>query len=198
MKNNGTRFIAEMGIFIALGIIFDIIAKPLGDAIWPNGGSISIAMIPIFMMSFRYGLKGGLISGIAIGSIQLLWSGDGIFDWSQALLEYSVAYGIVGFAGLFSKLIYRNKNNWKSIMYALIAIFVGGILRTTLHIIAGVAFWSQNIFKEGVGLTVIWFGSAIYNLGYMAPSIILCMIIMTILIIRYYHFIEYTEVKFNK
>ena len=196
MKNNGTRFISEMGIFIALGLVFDIVAKPLGDAIWPNGGSISIAMVPIFMMSFRYGLKGGLFSGFAIGSIQIIWSGNGVIHWAQAILDYSFAYGIVGIAGLFAKVIYKNKDNFKAILYVLISIFLGGILRTLSHIISGVLFWSQELFAEGQSLIVIWIGSSVYNIGYMAPSIILCMIVMTILALKYYHFIEYTKVEF--
>lgn len=197
MKNNGVRFIAEMGIFIALGLVFDIVAKPLGDAIWPNGGSISIAMVPIFMMSFRYGLKGGLISGVAIGSIQILWSGNSIIHWAQAFLDYSFAYGIVGVAGLFAKLVYKYKGNFKAILFASLAILVGGLARTFFHIVAGVVFWSQDLFTDGVALKLIWWASATYNIGYMAPSIVLSIIIIIILIIRYFHFVEYTEVKFD-
>ncbi|MFA7434761.1 MAG: energy-coupled thiamine transporter ThiT [Bacilli bacterium] len=195
MKNKGTRFIAEMGIFIALGLVFDIVAKPIGDAIWPNGGSISIAMVPIFIMSFRYGLKGGLFSGIAIGSIQMLWSGNGIVGWAQALLDYTVAYGLVGLAGVLSKTVYKNKDNIRSVIYALIAILICGLLRTFAHILSGVLFWSQDLFDEGIALTLIWIGSATYNLAYMAPSIILSMIVMTVLITKYYHLVEYVDLN---
>lgn len=196
MKKNGTRFIAEMGIYVALGLVFDIIAGVIGFKIWPNGGSISIAMLPIFMMSFRYGLKGGLISGFLIGSIQLLWSKD-IVHWSQALLEYSIAYGILGIAGLFSKAIYKNKDNWKSTFYSIISITIGGSLRLILHIVSGVLFFSQGLLDEGKSLLFIWGYSITYNLSYMIPSMIICMIIIRIIIRKYYHLIEYTEVNFN-
>src|SRR5690606_1335246 len=107
MRNNGVRFISEMGIFIALRLVLALLAGLYSYSIWPLGGSISIAMIPIFIMSFRYGLKGGLVSGFAVGSIQILWGGSGLVHWIQVLLDYTLAYAVVGLAGIYARKIHN-------------------------------------------------------------------------------------------
>ena len=63
MKNKELRFIAEIGIFTALGLVLDYAAGWYSNFIFPSGGSISIAMVPIFIIAFRWGLKGGLTVG---------------------------------------------------------------------------------------------------------------------------------------
>lgn len=184
MKNTRIRFITEMGIFIALGLVFDFLAGLYFSFAWLNGGSISIAMLPIFMMSLRYGLKGGILSGVAIGALQILWAGNSaIIHWAQALLDYPLAYGSVGLAGLFvHKIRNQEKNNIK-LIYIGIAILVGGTIRTVLHIISGY-----------VAFEVPWGASAVYNLGYMVPSTILCLIIINIIALKYKQLVEYIEI----
>lgn len=67
--NVNTRFMTEVAMMTALGIILDYLAGVFSIKLWPNGGSISIAMIPILLMGFRYGLKGGLLTGFLVGTI---------------------------------------------------------------------------------------------------------------------------------
>lgn len=184
MKNNRIRFITEMGIFIALGLVFDFLAGLYFSFAWLNGGSISIAMLPIFMMSFRYGLKGGLLSGIAIGTLQIIWaSSSALVHWAQVFLEYPLAYGSVGLAGLFAYNIKNQEIVSKKIKYVAFAVILGGTLRTILHIISGY-----------IAFNVPWGASAIYNLGYMVPSTILCLIFIDIIVLKYNHLVEYQEI----
>lgn len=58
---NKTLFLVEVAIFTALALLLDIL--PIGFKLWPQGGSVSFAMIPIFIVAFRWGLKGGLYQG---------------------------------------------------------------------------------------------------------------------------------------
>ena len=65
-------------------------------------------MVAIFIVSFRWGLKGGLTAGFLVGALQLLYSevfGYG-FDWKVVtgivLLDYILAYTACGLAGIFA------------------------------------------------------------------------------------------------
>jgi len=67
-----TLFIVEIAIFAALGFIFDLISNALSISLWPQGGSVSIAMVPVFLMAYRWGVKGGVITGLLLGMLQIL------------------------------------------------------------------------------------------------------------------------------
>ena len=194
--NKTTRFIAEMGIFIALGLVFDFLSNIISGVLWPNGGSISIAMIPIFLMSYRHGIKGGLISGIAIGTIQMLWAGSGIVHWAQALLDYTLAYGIVGVAGLFAKKI-KDSSLKLRLIYVNVSVLIAGLLRTALHVISGFVYFKEYLPQYSPEATnlILWLGSCIYNITYMLPSIILCMILMSIITFKYLDFFIFEKNK---
>ena len=58
-KRSNTLFLVEVAVFSALAYLLDLVSGLLSLKIWPQGGSISIAMIPIFIMAFRWGIKGG-------------------------------------------------------------------------------------------------------------------------------------------
>ena len=62
-ERSNTLFLVEVAVFSALAFLFDFIAGLLSLKIWPQGGSISIAMVPVFLMAFRWGIKGGILSG---------------------------------------------------------------------------------------------------------------------------------------
>ena len=53
---------------LALAIVLDLIPMPK----WPQGGSLSIAAVPIIFISYRHGLLGGLPAGFVYAVIQLL------------------------------------------------------------------------------------------------------------------------------
>ena len=67
--------------------------------------SISIAMVPIFIMAIRWGIKGGLLSGFLWGLLQVVTGDIYFLTISQFLIEYFIAFAFVGFAGLFYKTI---------------------------------------------------------------------------------------------
>ena len=50
MRKQLIRFIAEVSIFTALGLVLDFVAGLISATIWKNGGSITLAMVPIIIM----------------------------------------------------------------------------------------------------------------------------------------------------
>ena len=170
MENKKTRMIVEIAIFAALGLTFDFIAGLYSSPFWSKGGSISIAMVPIFICSYRYGIKGGLISGFLIGSIQILWGY--VLGVGQVFLDYILPYTLLGLTGFFSKLV-NSKKGTRQILWITIPVIIVCVIRTLLHVLSGVIYFE----------TPFW-ASLAYNGPFMAISTPLCIIITVILVNR--------------
>jgi thiamine transporter len=172
VSNKNVRFIVEVSIFAAIGVVLDFIAGLYSSGIWTAGGSLSIAMVPIFMMSFRWNWKGGILTGLLVGTIQLLMANSSYFvNPVQVILDYTLAYGLVGISGIYAKKVMNSEN---STYYITIGIIIGGLLRTISHIISGWAYFGLYA-PEGFN-AMGW--SIIYNSSYMLPSLILCLVVV--------------------
>lgn len=177
MKTN-TRFITEVAVLTALAIVLDFFDRSAMGFAWINGGSISTSMIPIFILAFRWGLKGGLTGGFILGLVQILlgqaWLLPATSGWwkviVQAGLDYPIGFMMIGFAGLFSKDKFYTM--WAGIV-------TGGVLRLLSHVLSGVLF-----FAEYAGDQNPFIYSIIYNSTYMIPSIVLSIIVVPIIVKR--------------
>lgn len=189
MKRTEIKFITEIGIFSAIALALDYVAGVYSNFIWPLGGSISIAMVPIFIMAFRWGLKGGLFTGLIVGTVQIIWSLSGEAHHPiQIILDYPVAYGVVGIAGIYAKKIAQAQNVEK-LYYLSTAIIIGGGLRFFPHAISGYVYFRQYT-PEGLPI-IPWI--IIYNLGYLIPSIILSILILRLIVKKREELITYNN-----
>lgn len=176
MSSKRTLFLIEMSIFTALALVLDIIPF-LQFKIWPAGGSISFAMIPVFIVAYRWGLKGGLTSGFLWGILQIAVGNAYILNFWQGAIEYGFAFMALGFAGLFAaptQRAFKNKDGKKSFLYILLGILLGTSLRFIAHFAAGVIFFSDAA-PEG---QPVWIYSLAYNSSYLIPGFILSTIIV--------------------
>lgn len=161
-------FIAEVSIFTALGLVLDFVAGLISAAIWTNGGSITLAMVPIIIMGYKYGLKGGLTTGLLIGTIQLFWS-EYLITVPQVLLDYIVPNVVIGIVGAVAKPV----QNTKGIIQILIiigSIFVVCALRLASLVASGVLYW-----EAGFGYSIT------YNGTYTSISMAICMVVVIVL-----------------
>ena len=67
-KTSKTRILVECALMIALAVVLDILPLPK----WPNGGSVSVSMVPIVFLSYRHGAKWGLLTGFAYCIVQMI------------------------------------------------------------------------------------------------------------------------------
>ncbi|GGB53710.1 energy-coupled thiamine transporter ThiT [Virgibacillus dakarensis] len=173
MRTKRTLFLIEVAIFTALALMLDLVPF-LSFKIWAQGGSISLAMIPIFIVAFRWGLKGGLLSGFLWGVLQVAVGSAYILVPWQGVLDYGVAFTVIGFAGVFAKRIQRavkEGNTKRSLAYIMAGVFLGSILRFAAHFAAGVVFFGSAI--DGMN---VWIYSLLYNSSYILPSFVICTI----------------------
>ncbi|WP_368654625.1 energy-coupled thiamine transporter ThiT [Ornithinibacillus sp. 4-3] len=172
MSSKKVLFLVEVAIFTALALALDLIPF-LSFKIWGQGGSISFAMIPVFIIAFRWGLKGGLLSGFLFGILQIPF-GAWILTPLQGFIEYGLAFTVIGFAGVFAKQIQqavKDGRAGKYFTYILLGVLLGTTLRFIGHFIAGVVFFERFMPEN---FTNIWFYSFVYNFSYLFPCFIIC------------------------
>lgn len=167
-----------MSIFTALALVLDL-TPFLSFKIWAQGGSISLAMIPVFIVAFRWGIKGGLLSGFLWGVLQIA-TGAIIVHPVQGLLDYIVAFTVLGFAGIFAKKVQAAVKHGKTkeyLTYIMLGVLLGSTLRFISHFVAGIVFFAAYA-PEG---QPVWIYSLLYSLSYMLPSFIICTIVVSFL-----------------
>lgn len=180
-KKSNTLFLVEVAVFTALAFLLDYISGLMSLKIWPQGGSISIGMVPIFIIAFRWGIKGGILSGFLLGLLQFILGFSQIYTIVQGLVDYGVAFAVVGLAGIFASQVKRGLREDKKKLWVISTIlgtFVGSFLRYLAHVFSGIVFFGEYA-PEGQPVAVY---SIIYNGTYMLPSFIVSAIIVILVI----------------
>lgn len=178
--NKRTLFLVEVAIFAALAFLLDLVSNFVFSKIWPQGGSVSIAMVPVFLMAFRWGIKGGLSTGFLLGLLQVVSGTAWIGHPVQGFIDYFLAFTMVGFAGIFAKQVtegYRKDHKGAGVKYGILGMFIGSFLRFICHFVSGVVFFGS----VGPGGQPIALYSLIYNGTYMLASFILSAIVVVLL-----------------
>jgi len=173
MKRNQVRIMTEIGMAVALAAILNFI--PLWKM--PQGGSLSLEMLPILIIALRWGAGPGMMAGAVYGLVQLAF-GPFIIHPAQLVLDYPLAYMLVGLAGIFSNKINLKAKGSSTYGWLLLAVSTGGLGRFISHLLSGVIFFAQYA-PEGQSP---WVYSAIYNISYLLPSLLLSYIIIIPLI----------------
>jgi len=174
MKNaRQTQILVEIALFIAIAVVIDALASLYSP--FKYGGSISPAMLLIFIIAFRRGWRAGVLSGLIFGILQSLVAvGLGtiyVVGAIQYLLDYIVAFVALGVAGLFKD------GTWK-IGPFIWGITLGSLIRYFAHGISGVIYFAMY---APAGVNVWFYSFILYNLPYMAASYGLCLILGIIL-----------------
>ena len=93
-----TNVLTECAVAVALAVLCSFIK------VWemPQGGSISLTMVPLFVVSFRRGGVAGVISGCVYGAVSLIFAGA-IYHPMSIVLDYILAYGLVGISGFLAQ-----------------------------------------------------------------------------------------------
>ena len=176
MKNttNTVRTICEIGIFAALGFIFDEIQGLISANMFPAGGSIGFAMIAVLIIAYRRGILPALLTGLIMGLFDIATKAY-VRHPVQVLLDYVFPYMLVAFAALLKPLFDRAQTKKEKIAWLLLGTLIGGLLKLLSHYLAGVFFWvkSPDDFSWGIKNMNTLVYCLIYNLAFIGPSIII-------------------------
>lgn len=161
-KKTDTKALAVSALLVALSIILNqiIIFK------MPQGGSITVfSMVPIVLCAYFYGVRRGLMAGMCVGLINLIFN-PYVIHPIQLILDYPLAFGALAFGGIFA----AKKNG-------LIKGYVFGVLcRYICAVLSGVIFFGAYA-PEGFN-AITW--SLWYNATYLGVEGIITVIVLSI------------------
>ena len=204
---NKTKRLTESAMLLAVAIVLELVSKMLIPE-QPFGGQLTIvSMLPIVLVSYRYGIRWGLFTGftyalleMAIGAktvaaaFQPGYFGDGTMMGNAVImcvLDYLVAFTVLGLGGIF-----RNRIQKPGKALALGAVVaLGG--RYLAHIASGYIlfsgwaewFFTQDGFPAWGANLVASMGpqmlgliySIVYNGMYMLPEILITAVVSLLL-----------------
>ena len=145
MSKTNIRPMIEVALFATIAYILDLVTQPMSLGPWI---SLSFKMVPIFLLSFRWGVKAGAMGGLIWGLLQVV-TGQAAGGWltlTQVFLEYFVAFSLIGISGVVKPTLdkaIKQGNRVKSLMVITEGILLGSFARYLIHFIAGVIFWGN-------------------------------------------------------
>lgn len=194
-----TKQLTESAMLIAIAVVLELVGKMVFPPM-PFGGQLTlVSMLPIVLVSYRHGVKWGLVTGLAYGLVQMAlgagtvtaafqpgYFGDGTMIGNaiiMCLMDYILAYTALGLGGCFRNRIQRPGT--ALMLGSLVAL--GG--RYLAHILSGYILfsgWAEWFFTQdgfpawGAALVgnlsanaLGWVYSIVYNGMYMLPEMIL-------------------------
>ena len=204
---NKTKRITESAMLLAVAIVLELVSKMFIPEM-PFGGQITlVSMLPVVLISYRHGVKWGLISGVTYALLEMAigaktvasafqpgYFGDGTMIVNALImcaLDYLVAFTALGLGGLFRN---RIKNPGVGLMCgSLVALGA----RYVAHIASGYILFSgwaewfftqdgfpawggslvESLSPEMLGLTY----SVVYNGMYMIPELVITAVVALLL-----------------
>jgi len=156
------RFIAEAGVSIALAGALHMVK------LWqmPQGGSITLGtMVPLFILALRRGPVAGTVAGALYGILEgwILSGGKNFYYPAQVILDYPVAFGLLGLAGFFPRT-------------PAFGVLIASLARYGAHVLSGILFFGQYAKGQPVVLY-----SLTYNALYLLPDFIIA-VVLTLLV----------------
>lgn len=161
-RTQSVQKISEMAVFISFAFVIEVVFKVVPSM--PQGGGVSMAMLPLVLLTYRRGLFVGVAAGMIFSMLNFILGGMVLYHWASIFLDYLVAFGVFGLSALIMN---RNRD---SVRYFTLGIVFAGVLRFVSHYLSGVLLFAE-FAPEG---TPAWFYSLTYNGWYMVPTIILC------------------------
>lgn len=193
-----TRMLTESALLIAMAIVLELVAKAFIPEM-PFGGQVTlVSMLPIVLISYRHGVKWGLLSGVVYAALEMVigaktvaaafqpdYFGSGVLIVNallMCLLDYVLAFTILGIGGCF-----RNKIQNPGLSLCLGSIVALGC-RYLCHILSGYILfgsyaewfftqegfpaWGANLVASLNPQLLALAYSVVYNGMYMIPEIV--------------------------
>ena len=204
---NKTKKLTESAMLLAVAIVLELLSKMFIPEM-PFGGQITlVSMLPVVLISYRHGVKWGLVSGVCYAMLEMAlgaktvtaafqpgYFGDGVMLVNaliMCVLDYLVAFTVLGLGGCFREKI---KKPGMSLMAGSI-VALG--LRYVTHIASGYILfsgWAEWFFTQDgfpawgaqlvASLSPEMLGfvySLVYNGMYMVPEIIITSVVALVI-----------------
>lgn len=167
------RSITYMALMIALYAVLKFAGMYIPFLQMPNGGSIELELVPVFVASYFLGWKKGAAVAMLGWLVTFLL---GFEMWfvrpMQVLLDYILPLLACGLASLY----------WHGSYRCHVGVAVAMILKFVSQVLSGVYYWPPEGGVAGSGAA--WTYSLSYNLWYNLATLVVCIILVPLLISR--------------
>lgn len=168
-KNNRAKLSTKQLVFCGTATALSFLAsyiKPIG---MPFGGSVTLfSMLFICLIGYWYGVKTGIMTGLAYGILQFLQE-PFVLSPFQVCCDYIFAFAGLGLAGLFSR---SRKGLVKGYLF-------GIFMRGVFHSIGGYLYWMDYI-PDSFPATLTAIYPIIYNYSYILAEGVLTIIVISL------------------
>ena len=172
-----TRILVECAVMIAVATVLSMITLFQ----MPQGGDITAAAtLPLLVISHRHGLKWGLFTGFTHGLLQTMLGMKNVMAAGNlgtmilcVLLDYVLAYTVMGAACIFEGLFPKNRR--LGLAVGSVAV---GLVRYACSFLSGILIWGAYAPAD----QPVWLYSLSYNGSYMIPEIIITTVAAVLLI----------------
>ena len=180
MSKRMTRMLTESAIMIAIATVLSLLKIDL-----PFGGGVTIcSMLPIVLISHRWGWKWGVTTAFVYGVIQMLFGLDNVgyadsflMGAGIVMLDYIIAYAVIGLSGAVDGILGKKR---KSVMVGVLFSF---LLRLFCHFITGSWIWGVWMPETFMKMTMTnkWVYSILYNGWYMLAEIVITEVVVALI-----------------
>ena len=198
-----TKRLTESAMLIAIAIVLELVSKMFIPEM-PFGGQVTlVSMLPVVLISYRHGVRWGLVAGLGYAMIEMLlgartvaaafqpgYFGDGTMILNaliMCVLDYLAAFTVLGLGGMFRS---RIQNPGAALCCGSV---VAVTARYACHVLSGYIlfsgwaewFFTQDGFPawgaslvEALSPNMLGFVySLVYNGMYMLPELILTAVV---------------------
>ena len=167
LTGDKAKFKTKHLVFSAVAMALAMITSFLKLFEAPMGGSVTLfSMLFICCIGYWYGLRAGIMTGVAYGLLQLI-SDPYIISLPQMITDYILAFGALGLSGIFC-----NKKN------GLVKGYIVGVLgRYLFAFLSGLIFF--GMYAEGSGMSAPIYSLA-YNGSYLGCEAAITLIVLAI------------------
>jgi thiamine transporter len=163
----GVAAVAEIAVAVALAAV-------LGQVrlfVMPQGGSVSLELLPLVFVAVRRGVVPGLTAGLLYGVLQLGLPGAYVLHPLQALLDYPLAFMAVALAGFVPVGPVTGR---RGLLQLAGAVAVAGAGRLVFHFLSGLVFFAEY----APHWEAPWLYALTYNLLYLVPEVVLSTLLL--------------------
>ncbi len=157
------KHMSYLSLFLALHIVLELCFSIIPNQ--PQGGNISLDLLPILLASYLMGPIYGLILGVMCTLTQFVLGMASYYGVWSVVLDYLIPISIIGIASLFKTIKIKDFSIYTGVIVTMILKFLS-------HFISG-AWLFAKYAPKGINVCVYSFG---YNIVYCLPTLILCYI----------------------
>lgn len=175
MRNNRTRDITFMAFYVALALVLDYASELIPFFKMPNGGSINVAVIAVFIASYHLGWKNGALTGLLWWLVGFMFGQNAWYlNPAQYAFDYIIPMVICGMCAMFPR-VGKVSNIFTGVTMAM-------VIRYFCQVISGAYFWMAD--GVAAGSWPAWAYGLSYNFGFNFVTLLVALVVTPVLINR--------------